>query len=610
MRIMPKSLQQRLTFFVLLPLTVLLLGMGLAGFLYARNKLLDQWSEAIMLRLQHAAHEVDMRLDMPKMWLDLFHQNAGKPSTTDIQDAIVAQLKEIDGVTRVQLKRSDNSGDRSDPALHLDDSIPHRFQSPPHHAMQMAQGGHDHQSVAVEISPTRFDTSQTDQTISLITEINDNNEKIFCTLEVEMRLDYLVETLKAYGWWQTYKAFLVDSEGRILAATTSDGQHKLGETGDPVELETLDAIKEKPLGIIFGSQHHTYEVSGFYRLREAPWTLVMIAPGSEVLAPINTFRTYYLLSGLSFILFIVVLIRSVTGRTVAAIKDVSRAAEKLASGDFGKNLPVKSRDEVGELTSSFNAMAHQLEERMRLKDSLSLAKEVQQNLLPQQSINFCGLDIAGKSVYCDDTGGDYYDFLQFPEMGSNRLAIAVGDVAGHGISAALLMATVRALLRSRITQPGNLSQIVSDVNRHLSMDTSLSGNFMTLFVMVLDCNTMEIRWVRAGHDAPLIYNPLSDSFRELTGSGLALGVDDAWKYQEYQETVCAREEIILIGTDGVWETENPQGERFGKERLRKVIRRNHQSAASEIIEAVLFAVNDFRQKSIQEDDITLVVIKG
>ena len=96
MRITPKSLQQRLTFFVLLPLTVLLLGMGLAGFLYARNKLLDQWSEAIMLRLQHAAHEVDMRLDMPKMWLDLFHQISGKPNTTDIQDAIVAQLKGID----------------------------------------------------------------------------------------------------------------------------------------------------------------------------------------------------------------------------------------------------------------------------------------------------------------------------------------------------------------------------------------------------------------------------------------------------------------------------------------------------------------------------------
>ncbi|MBI5593580.1 MAG: SpoIIE family protein phosphatase [Deltaproteobacteria bacterium] len=610
MTIIPKSLQQRLSFFVLLPVTVLLLGMGLTGFLYARNKLLDQWSEAIMLRLQHAAHEVDMRLDMPKMWLDLFHQIADKSNTTDIQDAIIAQLKGIYGVTRVQLKRSENPGNQTGLAQHSDEAMPHRFQSPPHHAMRMAQGGHDHQGIAVEISPTRFDTNQADQTISLITEIKDNKQQIICTVEVEMRLEYLVETLKTYGWWQTYKAFLVDSKGRILAATTSGSQHELGETGDPVELETLDAIKEKPLGIVFGSRHHTYEVSGFYRLQEAPWVLVMIAPSSEVLAPINTFRTYYLISGLTFILFIVLLIRSVTGRTVAAIKDVSRAAEKLAGGDFGQDLPVKSRDEVGELTASFNAMAHQLEERMRLKESLYLAMEVQQNLLPQQSIKFCGLDIAGKSLYCDDTGGDYYDFLQFPEMGRNRIGIAVGDVTGHGISAALLMATVRALLRSRITQPGTLSRIVSDVNRQLSMDTSLSGNFMTLFVMVLDCNTTEIQWVRAGHDATLIYNPLSDSFRELTGSGMALGVDDSWDYQEYKDAFCAGKEIILIGTDGIWEAENPQGERFGKDRLRQVIRRNHQSASGEIIEAVLSAVSDFRQKTTQADDITLVVVKS
>lgn len=292
MKFTPKNLQQRLSYFVLLPVTVLLLGMGLTGFLYAREKLLDQWSDAIMLRLKHVAHEVDMRLNTPKMWLGLFHQVAGKPNTTDIQDAIVAQLKEIDGVTRAQLKRTE---------------------SPPNHAIQMAQGTRDRQIVAVEISPIRFDTKQTDQTILLVSAIKDNKEQIICSLEVEMRLKYLVETLKTYARWQTYKVFLVDLKGRILAATTSEAQQELGETGDPVELKTMDAIQEKPLGVIFGSPYHTDEVSGFYRLQEAPWVLVMIAPGSEVLAPINTFRTYYLLSSLAFIMFIVLLIRSVTG---------------------------------------------------------------------------------------------------------------------------------------------------------------------------------------------------------------------------------------------------------------------------------------------------------
>jgi len=132
---------------------------------------------------------------------------------------------------------------------------------------------------------------------------------------------------------------------------------------------------------------------------------------------------------------------------------------------------------------------------------------------------------------------------------------------------------------------------------------------MTLFFMVIDCKNKWIQWVRAGHDSAEIYDPVSDSFRELDGSGMALGVDDAWNYQQYQETGCTGNEIILIGTDGIWETENPLGERFGKERLRQIIRRWSRTSSSYMIEAVLSAITDFRQTSVQADDITLVVIK-
>jgi sigma-B regulation protein RsbU (phosphoserine phosphatase) len=376
-----------------------------------------------------------------------------------------------------------------------------------------------------------------------------------------------------------------------------------------MELQAFNALKDRSLGIIFGSVFPISEVIGFYRLQEAPWTLVMIAPAKDILSPIISFRNYYVLIGLSSIMSILLLIRWVTGKTVEAIKEISIAAGKLADGDFSQSIPVKSRDEVGELTTSFNAMVHHLEERMRLKEAMNLAREVQQNLLPQQPIDFCGLDIAGKSIYCDDTGGDYYDFLQFPELGESRIGVVVGDVADHGISSALLMTTTRALLRSRIIRPGTLSQIVGDVNRLLGVDTALSGNFMTLFVLLLDCKNKRIQWVRAGHDAAEIYDVVSDDFRELGGSGMALGVDDAWNYQEYQEPGCTGSEIIVIGTDGIWESENPQGERFGKERLRQVIRDHRHASSTEIIEAVFSAVTDFRQTSIQRDDITLVVVK-
>jgi sigma-B regulation protein RsbU (phosphoserine phosphatase) len=611
MWITPRTLQQRLAFFVLLPLTVLLLGMGFSGLIYARSKILDQWGDAAILRLQRAAHQVDMRLNAPKLWLDMYHQISDKPYAQVLQSAIIRRLKAMGGVTGVHLiwNSPSSPSEASTATPGAKSSPPVMSSSCPAGNMGVNTPQGARQPVAVEVSSPRVAADDNAKTVSFISDIKDTTCRIDGHIEVTMSLDYLTEVVKATGWWQSNKAFLVDMNGRILAAATPGNRRQLGETGDVTELKTLQMLKKAPLGIVFRSRFHATEVSGFYRLQEAPWTLVMIAPGSEILTPIRTFRFYYLLVGAGFVLLIVFLVRLVIGKTVSAIKDVSSAARRLALGDFSGELPVRSRDEVGELTSSFNAMAHQLEERMQLKNSLLLAREIQQNLLPQQNMTFCRFDISGKSLYCDDTGGDYFDFLQFPEMGKNRIAVVVGDVADHGISAALLMTTTRALLRSRITQPGSLSEITGDVNRLLGMDTSVSGNFITLFLLQIDCDAKTMQWVRAGHDPALFYDALSDSFRDLGGSGMALGVDSRLVYSEYQESIRACKCVILIGTDGIWETENPLGERFGKERLRQIVRQCHQLPSHEIMEAVFTAVNDFRETSVLADDITLVVIK-
>lgn len=602
MSLTPRTLRQQLALFVLFPVALLLLSMGAAGFLFARNKLLDQWGEAAMLRLQRAAHQVDMRLDMPKIWLNLYQKTYLKPYAGWVQNDIIHQLEAVDGVSRVILHPDtlpppgaglQPGGGAAPPAA-----------DPPSIPMTIPMHG-----IRIEVSPSCRNSCDADLTVSLIADLKNAANEPAGSLEVVMPFAYLIETVKTSGWWQSNEAFLVDQSGRILAATAPEGRRQLGESGDPIEQQAYEALKERSLGIVFGPGFPVSKVIGFYRLQEAPWSLVMIAPAKDILGPVISFRNYYFLIGLTTILCILLLIRWATGKTVSAIKEVSVAAGKLAEGDFSQSLPVKSRDEVGELTASFNAMARQLEERIRLKASLNLAKEVQQNLLPQASVRFCGLEIAGKILYCDETGGDYYDFMRFQELGEGRIGIAVGDVADHGISAALLMTTARALLRSRITQPGTLSQVVGDVNRLLGVDTAQSGNFMTMFVMVIDCRNRWIQWVRAGHDAAEVYDAGADTFQTLDGTGLALGVDDAWHYEEYQAACCAGNEIILIGTDGIWETENPAGERFGKERLRRIIRQYHHASAGELIDAVLSEVSRFRQTSTQADDITLVVIK-
>jgi serine phosphatase RsbU (regulator of sigma subunit) len=240
--------------------------------------------------------------------------------------------------------------------------------------------------------------------------------------------------------------------------------------------------------------------------------------------------------------------------------------------------------------------------------ALNVAQEVQQSLLPQQPPKEKHLDIAGSSLYCDETGGDYYDYIELPSMGPDTQAIVVGDVSGHGISSALLMAGVRAYLRGRVTQAGSAAEIISDVNRLVSADTVETNQFMTLFFLVMEVQTGQITWVRAGHDPALLYTPDKDHFEKLEGHGIPLGVEKTWQYQDYTKTVRPGQ-ILVLTTDGVLEAHNKNGEMFGRDRVKEIIRRYAALGAEGIRLAIIDAVTAFRQDAHQEDDITLVVLK-
>jgi sigma-B regulation protein RsbU (phosphoserine phosphatase) len=308
---------------------------------------------------------------------------------------------------------------------------------------------------------------------------------------------------------------------------------------------------------------------------------------------------------------IIGLIRHVTARLGSEIRDISKAALRLSQGDFGNFLPVKSRDEVGELIRSFNLMTSQLQERLKLKEAMNLAMEVQQNLLPNAPPTVPGLDIAGRSLYCQETGGDYFDYILRPgPAGSRRFCVAVGDVVGHGISAALLMTTVRALLRCRLAQPGPISEAVCDVNRLLYQDTAPSGSFVTLFLLEVDSASGHLEWVRAGHDPALLYCAATDDVQDLGGPGMALGVEDAYSYLSGDRSGLSAGDVLLISTDGIWETRNALSENFGKERVGTIVRCRHRLSAEGILQAILSAQEEFRGEAPQEDDITLLVIKA
>ena len=585
--------------FLFLPVAALLIGMGIIGLVYARNSLLTQWREAAVLKLQRAAHEVDMRLSRPLKWLEMYNNTGGEHFDEHTQEWILSQLRQQEGVVKVELDRVDDESDERMLQMHLQ-----------HHGSQgsmMSGMMQFHRARIAEITPPRYDSLLEHENVSIISELHDANGAKLGQLEVVIRFHYLLENLGATGWWQSRRAFLVDNTGKVLVCTDPD-RRQLGENNDPLELATLKAIKEQTSGTILGQGHPPNEVGGFYHLEEAPWSVVMVAPGREILAPIVKFRNYYIVGGSTFVLLILLLIRLVTGRTVSSIKDVSSAAESITQGDYSTFLQVKSQDEVGQLRQNFNTMVSQLQERMKLKEEMNLAMEVQQSLLPRKAPEVAGFDIFGKSVYCDETGGDYYDFFEFPELG--LMGVAVGDVAGHGIAPALLMTTVRALLRSRVLmQPENMADAITDVNRFLCIDTSETGNFMTLFFLLLDSGNGEVRWVRAGHEPAIVYDLSTDSFSDLYGDGIALGVDETWSFEENRQELWSNSQVLLIGTDGIWESENPQGEAFGKKRLREIIREHKYQSSQEIVHAITEGLANHRQTAPQQDDITMVVIK-
>ena len=298
------------------------------------------------------------------------------------------------------------------------------------------------------------------------------------------------------------------------------------------------------------------------------------------------------------------------GRSILEpVRDLMGLVKRVRGGDFDSRVTVVANDELGVLGSGMNDMAAGLGERERLLRSLNLAKEVQQALLPEKDPQIEGLDVAGISRYCDETGGDYFDYLPAGRPGPRQLSVVVGDVSGHGISAALLMTSCRAYLRQRAAAGGRPGAIVGDVNRQLARDVEESGSFTTLFFLRLELGARALSWVRAGHEPAIFYDPAADAFDELRGEGPALGMHADWDYTEGRRERLAPGSIVVVGTDGIFEARKPEGEMFGRQRLCEVVRRHRQAGARQIVAACLAALDRFRGQARSEDDETLIVIK-
>lgn len=287
---------------------------------------------------------------------------------------------------------------------------------------------------------------------------------------------------------------------------------------------------------------------------------------------------------------------------------MTEAAERLSRGDFSARMDtVRTGDERDVLTDSFNNMVPKLAEHVRLSRDLALAEEVQGLLLPGSVPTLPGYEIAGGIVYCDQTGGDYYDFLDTRVEHGRALGVLLGDVSGHGVPSALIMASARGQMHSLTEVPMSAEARISTVNASLARDLDGTGRFLTLFYLELLDGSGSVRWVRAGHDPAIRYSPDRDEFGELDGAGLPLGVASDFVYVE-EHTVLEEGELLVLATDGVWEARDEAGEMFGKQRVLALVRENAHKCPEDIRTALMQAATR-HQAGGQEDDMAVVVIR-
>lgn len=290
-------------------------------------------------------------------------------------------------------------------------------------------------------------------------------------------------------------------------------------------------------------------------------------------------------------------------------RKLSNAFNRLAEGDFTAKVQIDTGDEIETLGDNFNDLGEKLEDRQRMAASLAMAREVQQKLLPHHPPEIERVDLFAKGIPCDEVGGDYYDFIEHSQQDNNLLGIAVGDVTGHGVPAALLMASARGILRSHTWCHGDdLRLLFQLLNRHLT-DDSAHEQFMTLFYGVLDHQNQTLTWNSAGHGPIFLYRYHSQSLEELEVTGPPLGIDASLQSKPLTIDNLVPGDILVTGTDGLWECRNRKEEFWGIENFRKAFLQVSTDSADNIGNHIFAELKKFQQGHAQEDDMSLVIAK-
>ncbi|NPV38625.1 MAG: PP2C family protein-serine/threonine phosphatase [Brevinematales bacterium] len=293
---------------------------------------------------------------------------------------------------------------------------------------------------------------------------------------------------------------------------------------------------------------------------------------------------------------------------------LAEGTEEIASGKWGKQVEVFSRDEIGDLAERFNAMSlriarmfQEVKEKSRMEAELESAKEIQSAILPKGSPQVPGYLFTVYYQPQTESGGDYYDFV---EVGENRLGLVVADVTGHGVGAGMVMAMLRSALRTYAVGKLDAARVLKEVNPVLFRDT-LPTMFATVFYGVLDTKTHELYYTSAGHQQGILYLPEEKKIRLLKGGGMPVGMVESSLFDPEMQLykVSLRQgEFLILYTDGITEAKNRKSEEFGETRFYEAIVRHASSHVEGMRDGIIGELMTFCGDAPATDDRTMLIV--
>ncbi len=453
-----------------------------------------------------------------------------------------------------------------------------------------------------------------------------NGKRVFGgIITVDVSLDWLTQIVNQTKILESGYSFLITRSGTYV--TNPNKSLIMNETIFTMAKESgQPEIREIGRRMINGEtgslsfKHKEYgKVTVYYiNLPSNKWSIGLVLPNDEMYADLFTLNIFIIVLGILGLSILVFFTVRIIQNQLKPLSKFSKSAQTIAKGDFNAELPVvTTEDEMKELHDSFEFMQKELSNyvanlkettsaKEKIESELRIAKEIQLGMIPHIFPPFPDLpeiDLFASLVSAREVGGDLYDFFL---LDKHVLCFAIGDVSGKGIPSSLFMAVTRTLLRSIADKDKSAAEIVTSINRTLSLNND-SNMFVTFFLGILDTTTGKLNYCNAGHNPPILIKGGKSADYFNFSKGIPVGLFEDHEYLNEYTFIESGDQLFMY-TDGVSEAENSQYVLYGNDRLIDVIRNHSTMKPKQLIEAVNDDIALHVNGYLQSDDLTMLSI--